>query len=116
MLFNSQIFLLIFLPCTFLLFYYCKTIKSRTTFLLLASLIFYTWCDPRFFPILILSILFNWCIAYAIISKKYFLPDYWHKYIIYIAVALNLLALGFFKYCNFFGDIIFTALGKTPPQ
>lgn len=105
MLFNSQIFLLLFLPLCLLLFYSLKTIKSREILLLIASLLFYAWWDVRFLPVLIISILFNWGIAKTLSKKTYFVT---------FAIVVNLLALGIFKYFNFFSEAIFTLFGIQP--
>lgn len=107
MLFNSQIFLLIFLPITLWLFYSLKAIKSREILLLIASFVFYAWWDVRFFPILIVSILFNWTIAKKFSDKPY---------VLHFSIIINLLALGFFKYFIFLSEPIFSLFGKPTPH
>lgn len=62
MLFSSNIFVFIFLPAVILV-YYTILRRSRTLqnlFLLLASLFFYAWGEPRFVLVMLLSIGINW--------------------------------------------------------
>lgn len=62
MLFSSLTFLFIFLPIVLLLYYtvFAKSIAARNGLLLIASLIFYAWGEPRFILIMILSIVVNY--------------------------------------------------------
>lgn len=67
MLFNSPIFIFLFLPVVFILHCLVKK-KIRNILLLLSSLYFYAWGEPRAVFLMILSILFNWKIG-KIIGK-----------------------------------------------
>ena len=58
MVFSSEIFLFCFLPVT-ILGYYLINQRFRNIFLLIMSLAFYAWGEPKFFPILVLSIFAN---------------------------------------------------------
>ncbi len=58
MVFSSTIFLFIFLPCV-LIGYYLIDRRFKNVFLLLASLVFYAWGEPRFVFVMIASILVN---------------------------------------------------------
>ena len=68
MLFSSSVFLVIFLPVV-LFGYYVLFRKSRNLqniFLLIASLIFYAWGEPKFVLIMMASIIFNWLMGFLV--------------------------------------------------
>ncbi|MFR0733367.1 MAG: hypothetical protein ACLSHU_03400 [Oscillospiraceae bacterium] len=58
MLFSSLIFLYAFLPCT-LLAYFLTPRRGKNPVLLLASLLFYAWGEPRYLILILLNILFG---------------------------------------------------------
>ncbi|MEA3231337.1 MAG: MBOAT family protein [Thermodesulfobacteriota bacterium] len=66
----------------------------RMGWLLLASLVFYSYWDVRFLPLLLISVVVNWCLArfYGAVG---------HPVIPLISVMMNLLIIGIFKYANF---------------
>lgn len=90
MLFNSYVFICCFLPITLFLFYFFRNFKNYIIFI--SSLIFYSYWDIRFLPLLLISILFNYNISFYL-HKKYFLL---------LGILFNLLILFIFKYYNFF--------------
>ena len=67
MLFSSLLFLSIFLPAV-LLVYYSVSPKSRNSVLLVASLIFYGWGEPRLLAVMLLFILANYATALLVES------------------------------------------------
>ena len=98
MLFNSYAFLLVFLPAAIVI---CRIVDPypalRTWTLIVLSLGFYSYWDPRFLPLLIGSIVVNWLAAnYYTMSKN--------SVVIIAAIMLDLTLLGFFKYGNFLGE------------
>jgi len=105
MLFNSQEFLLVFLPLT-LIIYFALASKAtlRIWVLISASLFFYAYWDLRFLPLLVVSVMLNW-----FCSKLY--ASYTHRSILFAGVALNLLIIGFFKYTNFIIGSVATTVG-----
>ena len=56
MLFSSLIFLYAFLPCTFLI-YFLTPKKGKNVVLLLASLLFYAWGEPKYLILILLTML-----------------------------------------------------------
>lgn len=95
MLFSSATFLFYFFPA-FLLLYYLLPWKN--TVLLVASLIFYAWGEPRFVLLLLLSAMINYGFGYALsLSKK-------PKPLLALGIAANLLLLFYFKYLAFFNS------------
>ena len=59
MVFSTVLFLFRFLPITLLL-YYAAPGKLKNTVLFLCSLVFYSWGEVRFFPIMVALILINY--------------------------------------------------------
>ncbi len=104
MLFNSYTFILFFLPLVasvyFLLNKYFPA-KWARLFLLLASLSFMSFWNVYFVLILIISALFNFGCGLSL-SAAARRSAKSKKLIFIIAIAANILYLGFFKYCNFF--------------
>lgn len=96
MLFNSQVFLVIFLPIT-VAGYYSLANRSdwRMGWLLLASLVFYAYWDVRFLPLLLVSVTLNWLLAKLYGEKG-------HPALPLAGVMINLVVIGIFKYANFF--------------
>ena len=93
MLFNSPVFLFLFLPLT-LGIYYLAPKRFRNLILLFASLFFYTWGEKE----LVVLILASTCIDYVagiLITKGYRKPG------LYLSVFFNLGLLIVFKYLNF---------------
>ena len=116
MLFSSTVFLYFFLP-TVLFTYYIICKKSRAlqnTFLLLASLFFYAWGEPRFVSVMVASIIVNWCCGLAINSMR---PNKNAcRWIVGIDAVVNLGLLFVFKYLNFTNDIIHSMFGLRLPM
>lgn len=94
MLFSSLVFLSIFFPLILLIYFNFKQ-NLRNYILLIGSLIFYTWGEPRYLSIMIIVILLNYISGILIERIKY------KKIILGISVGLNLSILFYFKYYNF---------------
>ncbi len=96
MLFNSEIFLFLFLPLTILFFYIIRLSKFKLELLFLSasSLLFYAWNDPKWLLLLLLSIFINFLFAHWIYKNKF-------KYALELGVILNILLIGWFKYRYF---------------
>ena len=97
MLFTSNIFIFLFLPCI-ILFYYLIQKRFRNIFLLFASLLFYAWGEPKFVLVMIGSIVFNYFMALLISSSKKQLV---RNVLLILTLAGNLSILFIFKYLNF---------------
>lgn len=98
MLFNSDQFLLGFLPITLCIYLALKIwrLEAANFSLLLASLFFYAWWDIRFLPILLISIFGNFFLSRLITL----FPSFRRRFFI-AGIVLNLAALAYFKYANF---------------
>ena len=98
MLFHSQFFLLIFAPLTLTAYYaFAGSLVIRKWLLILASILFYAYWDPRLAPFLVGSVVVNWLFGRAIGRQG-------SSFTMVAGVGLNLLIIGFFKYANFFAD------------
>lgn len=100
MIFSSNIFLFLFLPWVILIYYLLKK-SYRNIFLLLYSLLFYAWGEPRFVFVMIGSIVFNYIMALAI-SNAPNLGGKVSKILLGFTIAGNLGILFYYKYFNFF--------------
>ncbi len=105
MLFNSQVFIVFFLPVVLGLYYlFAEHRAARQSVVVLASLAFYAWWDVRFVPLLVGLTVANWLLA------QWF--GAWRaKWIPVVGVVLNLAVLGLFKYADFFRGTVFDLLG-----
>lgn len=100
--FSSIIFIFFFLPLVIGL-YFAVPFKFKNIILLIFSLLFYAWGEPRYVFLMILSILINY--GYGIWIDKTNHNEMKKKYILAFAIVVNIGLLAFFKYANFFVDI-----------
>jgi len=99
MLFSSPTFLYVFLPLVIAGCYLTKTAQARNIMLLCASLIFYTWGELKYLPlILTVVVVTHFGAAYQIYGTKR------HRLVLTISVAILLSLLAFFKYYGFVVD------------
>lgn len=111
MIFSAPEFLFLFLPLTVLAFYLTRRIAGHDAslwVLLGASLIFYSWWDVRFLPLLLLSIVMNFFIARRIRATG---AAWWTS----CGVAANLALLAVFKYADFLVANLNAATGLDLP-
>jgi D-alanyl-lipoteichoic acid acyltransferase DltB (MBOAT superfamily) len=108
MLFNSYVFICLFLPIVWSLFWILRGINLSLGLLVLtlASLFFYGYWDIRFLPLLVLSIALNYWIGQQL-RQKTKAKKLWLTF----GILFNLGLLGFFKYMNFFSEIVDTVTG-----
>ncbi len=99
MVFSSLIFLVIFLPVTLLL-YYISPVRLRNLWLLIVSLIFYSWGEPVYILLMVFSILLNFVLGLLIDRIS---PDRTAKKraLLIAAVVINVGLLFVFKYADF---------------
>ena len=96
MLFSSITFLYAFLPAV-LFFYFISDDRYRNSILLIASIIFYAWGEPKYLLVMLCIIFVNYLAALQLQHQRK------AKLILLIGtVCLNLGILGYFKYFNFF--------------
>ena len=98
MLFNSYEFIFIYLPITLLIYFTFAGFhytKLATTSLIVASLVFYSYWDIRYLPLLLLSIVLNYNIGAALERNH-------SRILLILGLTVNLALLGYFKYYGFF--------------
>ncbi|MEG0308849.1 MAG: MBOAT family protein [Clostridium sp.] len=108
MVFTSTIFMFVFLPAI-ITTYFLIPEKYRNILLLLASLFFYAWGEPKHIVVMLISILINYYFGYKVHenaenSKK-------KRNSLILAIIANLSMLMFFKYGNFIVNNINNILG-----
>ena len=102
MVFSSLTFLFIFLPITLLIYYISKD-KYKNYVLLFFSLVFYSWGEPRYIILMILSIVLNY--YFAILIDKYKRKISLKEKLLVLTIVFNILTLFIFKYLGFFNSI-----------
>ena len=107
MLFPSITFLFYFLPLFFILYLMAPGNTAKNVVLLLASLIFYAWGEPRFVVFLAAQIVLNYGLALAIGATE----GNRRTLVATAGVTVNLALLGLFKYADFAVGTLNAALG-----
>jgi len=100
MVFSSPIFLFVFLPLT-LAGYYLIQKSLRNVFLLVMSLVFYAWGEPKFIPVMLLSIVNNYLMGLWISLCKQKYSPCMQKLATGIAICINIGILVYYKYFDF---------------
>lgn len=95
MVFSSLVFLFAYFPIVFLLM---KTVpfKFRNLVLLIVSLLFYAWGEPKYILLMLFSCAINYLFGYLI--YRY---EHKAKMLLVTSIIFNLGLLGFFKYADF---------------
>lgn len=105
MLFNSLVFILGFLPVAVIGYYALAATRLtvlRLHFLVLMSLIFYGYWTPQYTVLLAVSVIGNYGLGLMISAERTGAGV--RRALVILGVLLNLGALGYFKYANFFMD------------
>ena len=110
MVFSSLVFLCIFLPIVFLGHTILPGIRAKNAMLLLASLVFYAYGEPVYVVLMIASALCNY--LFALWIERF--QDQ-KKWIVSVAVILNLALLVIFKYAGFLTESVNTMFGTGFP-
>lgn len=112
MVFSSLSFLYLFLPVTILFYFICKNRTYRNTVLLIASIIFYAWGEPKFVILMLLASF----VAYigGLLIDRWDKPESLKKRkIVFIVTCILLVSnLFVFKYLNFTINNIELLIGK----
>ena len=99
MLFNSNQFILVFLPTVIIGFYFLRRLslfQISLGWITLSSLFFYAWWNPSYLLLLLSSITANFFLGIAVANSRY------RKLALILGISGNLLAIGFYKYLGFF--------------
>lgn len=114
MLFNSYVFVLAFLPVVYLVARFLADrvpLSVYLSWLIAASVVFYSWQEPWLGLLFVASILFNYVIAARLVDLTASHRRTWLS----LGVAANLALIGYFKYLAFGTTILNTLLGTDWP-
>ena len=103
MLFNSYIFIFLFSPITLICYFTLgrfHLVKAAKILLLIASLFFYGYWNPPYLLLMVISIIFNYEIGFAIATVK--LKSQQAKVLLWTGIGINLASICYYKYANFF--------------
>lgn len=109
MLFSSIPFLFYFLPCVLLL-YAISPRKLKNLTLLLCSLVFYAWGEPRLVGLMLLTVFLGYILG--LLTEKY---SKYKKIFLTLSVVLSLGFLGYYKYVDFFIENVNAVTGLSIP-
>ena len=98
MVFSTVLFLFRFLPITLLL-YYAVPYKFKNTVLFVCSLVFYSWGEVKFFPIMVVLILINY--VSGLLMERFEGHTGLRRVVLVFSIVGSLSMLVFFKYTNF---------------
>ncbi len=95
MVFSSLVFIFVFLPIFFLIYFISKN-KLKNTIIFIFSLLFYSWGEPKYCILMLISILFNYLFAKLIDKHKNKA-----KIFLILSIIFNIGLLIIFKYADF---------------
>ena len=102
MVFSSLFFLYAFLPASLFVYALCPTMKSKNISLLVFSLFFYAWGEPKYVLLLAAMAFFDWFFALRIDgtddAKK-------RKFWLTMACVVDLGLIGWFKYSGMIASV-----------
>jgi D-alanyl-lipoteichoic acid acyltransferase DltB (MBOAT superfamily) len=125
MLFNSYEYIFLFLPITFAVYFLLNrkrlTVAAKT-WLVLSSLFFYSWWNIKYFPLILGSIFFNYAAGTILArgssrqeSEGLTKGNTGKTIILLVAIAGNIVLLGYYKYTDFLiGNINYLAEWQIP--
>ena len=106
MVFSSLIFLYGFFSLSLLAYALCRTQKQQNAALLVFSLIFYAWGEPKYVLLLMFMAVVSWLCALAIDNSG---SPGWKKLWVGTAAVIDISLIGYFKYaglvCSIFGPV-----------
>ena len=107
MLFNSSVFITLFLPIVLAGFFVFAATGRRYLagiWLTISSLVFYGWWNPVHVPLLLASMAFNYLVGQSLSRQP-------RKTLLIAGIAANVALLGFFKYTSFVAGALDQAFG-----
>ena len=106
MVFSSLLFLYAFLPLSLISYFFCRSLRGKNISLLVFSLIFYAWGEPKYVLLLMGMALADWFCALRIEAAE---TGRKKKLWLILAAVTDLGLIGFFKYaglfCSLFGTV-----------
>lgn len=113
MLFNSYVFILLFLPLFVIGYFFLRSIrntKPSLSFVLVMSLIFYGYNSIRYVPIILCSIVFNYILSRVLNGHS---ESHKSRSVLFMGIGFNLLLIYYFKYHNFFCETFNSIFGTS---
>ena len=101
MVFSSPVFLFLFLTSVYILYRIIPTIRAKNALLLIFSIAFYTYGEPKAVVLMLISICMNY--FFGLGMKK---ENKSRKAVLTASIIANLLMLGIFKYENFVEEML----------
>ena len=102
MVFSSLVFIYIFLTFTFILYFFAaKSIRQKNAVLLVMSLFFYAWGEPKWIILMLISTAVEYFGAIMVDEYKEERPEI-AKAALAVSVSVSLGFLFIFKYFDFF--------------
>jgi alginate O-acetyltransferase complex protein AlgI len=116
MLFNSAIFLFVFLPITYAVFWLLRSKNSRYIWLAVTGYVFYGYWNPSFCLLMAFSTLVSYAAGLGFL--RYDDRPRMRQFLLVAPITVDLLLLGFFKYADFAISIanwpLHTLFGRPP--
>ena len=110
MVFSSLIFLYLFLPLCIAAYFIIRPLRAKNVVLLVFSLLFYAWGEPVYVLLMIGSAFLNYLMG-RLMGRE----NCRRKLILTLAVIMNLLSLGIFKYAGLGVETFNTLTGLAVP-
>lgn len=95
MVFSSLFFLYAFFPLSMLCYMLCRSLRAKNTVLLVFSLFFYAWGEPKYVLLLMVMALADWFCALRVYDSR---TRREQKRWLLLACVIDLGLIGFFKY------------------
>ena len=111
MVFSSFTFIAFFLPITIILYFICKNKTWRNCVLLVMSLVFYAWGEPRFVLMMILSIIVNYFTGLLMHRAEIRNKKGQKRLFMILGVGISIGFLFWFKYFSFLANTFISIFG-----
>src|SRR4051812_38540795 len=115
MLFNSPVFLFIFLPIVYVVFWVLQSRNARYVWLTVSGDVFYGYWNPAFCLLMAFSTLVSYTAGLGF--RRLGDNELARKYLLITPITIDLLLLAFFKYVDFGISILnwpMHAIGRPP--
>jgi alginate O-acetyltransferase complex protein AlgI len=99
MLFNSQVFLFLFLPVAYAVFWLLRSKRQRYVWLAVTGYVFYAGWNWKFCFVMLFSTLVSYTAGLLLAREEW--TERQRKCVLVVPITVDLLLLGFFKYANF---------------
>jgi len=112
-LFNSGVFLFVFLPITYLVFWSLRSARPRYIWLAATGYVFYGYWNPKFCLLMLFSTVVSYTAGLGF--RRYSAPRA-RRWLLVVPITVDLSLLGFFKYADFAVGTVNAALAWTGAQ